>query len=203
VEDEILNGTYADFLMILNPKARRIKFSALIDNIDIRDIFSVRNGNVWLGAMCGAIEFPTPDNAFNRTSNGGQDVLLLKIDTTKGTLEYASFYGGSGGDSIRGIAVDSEDNVFGAGYTGSYDLPTVNELYNYTRQNDVFVFKLQVSVLTTTSVPSSTNSTSNSSIPPTTSTRPPMNVDLALIIFTSMGIGIVIFAVLMKYRKPT
>jgi hypothetical protein len=51
--------------------------------------------------------------------------FVLRLDPGDLQLASATFLGGSGDDTARGLAVDVDNNVFLAGYTNSRDLPTV------------------------------------------------------------------------------
>lgn len=61
------------------------------------------------------------DGAFFDTHGGGHDAFLVRYDTD-GVLEWATYFGGSGDDQGRGVAVDTtgpDDLVYLAGVAGS------------------------------------------------------------------------------------
>ena len=61
-------------------------------------------------------------------------------------LSYSTLLGGSGADAANAIAVDSTGAVYIAGFTESFDLPTVNpEQSANGGGNDAFVAKLSAS----------------------------------------------------------
>ncbi|KHK02421.1 DUF7948 domain-containing protein [Desulfovibrio sp. TomC] len=72
---------------------------------------------------------PITNDAFNKSLHGtGIDAFLAIVDPT-GDLVYCSYFGGSGTDIARGVAVDASGNISMAGSTDSVDLPTTSALY--------------------------------------------------------------------------
>ena len=94
-------------------------------------------GNIYLaGATTSAYFFPIPTNNENppaplQTQLGGpgaQNIFIAEINplpqTGQPQLLYATYLGGSGMDSLAGIAVDQSSNIYVAGTTTSYkDFP--------------------------------------------------------------------------------
>ena len=70
-----------------------------------------------------------PTTGVSPSFGGKTDAFLTKLDVVAPTsLVYSRFVGGSGSDGIRGIVVDSEDNAYVAGGTGSKNFQTVAPL---------------------------------------------------------------------------
>ena len=70
-----------------------------------------------------------PTTGVSPSFGGNADAFLTKLDVTAPTsLVYSRFVGGSGRDGIRGVVVDSEDNAYVAGGTGSKNFQTVDPL---------------------------------------------------------------------------
>ena len=66
--------------------------------------------------------------------------LPLVIDPV---LSYSTLLGGSGSDAANALAVDSTGAAYVAGFTASYDLPTLNPVQSANGGgNDAFVAKL-------------------------------------------------------------
>lgn len=63
----------------------------------------------------------TPD-AFNKTHNGLDDVLIIKIDNN-GNLAYGTYFGGCYSERAYGLTIDSHDNLIVTGFTASDDFP--------------------------------------------------------------------------------
>ena len=80
------------------------------------------------------------DGAFGFAIGAYDHSLSLVIDPI---LSYSTFLGGSGADAANALAVDSTGAAYIAGYTESYDLPTLNPVQSTNGGgNDAFVAKL-------------------------------------------------------------
>jgi cell division septation protein DedD len=82
---------------------------------------------LYVTGVTGSSDFPT--TAVSPSFGGGNsDGFLTKLDVVAPGLVYSRFVGGNGKDGMRGIAVDSQDNAYVAGQTGSSNFPTVAPL---------------------------------------------------------------------------
>lgn len=92
-------------------------------------------------------DFPTV-NALQPTFAGGTidtftDAFIAKLNRTGTALVYATYLGGSDGETGHGIAVDVDGNTYVTGFTRSLDFPTANALQpifggGYTSRSDAF-----------------------------------------------------------------
>lgn len=99
-------------------------------------------GNIYIIGQTDSTNFPTK-NAFDNTSSGGNDVFIAKFNST-GSLLFSTYFGGSGGDIGKGIAVDSADNIYISGNTISQDFPLKNPINKTFTTNDfskIFIAK--------------------------------------------------------------
>src|SRR5208337_2578999 len=94
------------------------------------------SGNAYVTGGTSSTDFPTAD-PLQATNHGGGDAFVAKLDAAGSALVYSTYLGGSGGDVAYGIAVDSADNAYVAGATGSSDFPTVNPLQAFNVSRDV------------------------------------------------------------------
>jgi hypothetical protein len=83
-------------------------------------------GSAWIAGGRASAEdtFPTGQGfgsipGFDRTSNGGRDGYLVKINSQGTAFDYATYIGGSGDDEITTIAVDSQGRAYLTGWTSS------------------------------------------------------------------------------------
>ncbi|MCJ7588221.1 MAG: SBBP repeat-containing protein [Candidatus Aminicenantes bacterium] len=82
---------------------------------------------IYVVGTTGSSDFPT--TRISPAFGGNLDGFLTKIDVTAPTkLKYGRFVGGSGRDGIRDVVVDSQDNAYVAGGTGSANLQTAEPL---------------------------------------------------------------------------
>src|SRR5581483_6037035 len=70
--------------------------------------------------------FPVTTGAFNETANGGIDAFVAKVSEDGTDLLYATFFGGSGTDRGKGIAVDGSGAAYITGETGSTENSSPN-----------------------------------------------------------------------------
>jgi len=90
-------------------------------------------GNAYVTGTTSSTDFPTL-NAFHDScsscSSGGTAAFVTKFNPSASgaaSLLYSTYFGGSGGESGYGIAVDSvTGNAYVTGYTSSTDFPTKN-----------------------------------------------------------------------------
>ncbi len=78
------------------------------------------------------------------------DVFVARFDADSVQLRYATYFGGSGADSVGDMAVDGSGDVYLAGATSSSDFPVTADAYQPCRRStvqaagDAFVAKLNL-----------------------------------------------------------
>ena len=72
-------------------------------------------------------DFPTKD-PIQAELGGLSDAFLTELSTLGLEVIHSTYFGGSGSDVGRGVAVDSLDNVYITGFTGSENIATPNAL---------------------------------------------------------------------------
>jgi len=76
--------------------------------------------------------FPVTSTADQGTLTGNPNIFIAKIDPTAPAILYATYLGGTGADSLAGIAIDpnnSVPNIYVAGTTTSADFPTTTNAF--------------------------------------------------------------------------
>ena len=107
------------------------------------------SGNVYVTGYTESDNFPTTEDAYDTSHNGGPDVFVTKLDPDGDDLIYSTYLGGStagsGDDALR-IAVDASGCAYVTGRTFSDDFPTTAGVFqtaknNGTTTSDIFVTK--------------------------------------------------------------
>jgi hypothetical protein len=102
-------------------------------------------GNVYFAGMFqGGLTFSFSPNPLTLSSVGEEDVYIAKIDSS-GTFVWAKKLGGSLGETVSGIAIDSLGNVYTSGtFRVTADFDPSTSTFNLTTVGlaDVFVSKL-------------------------------------------------------------
>jgi len=102
-------------------------------------------GNIYAVGYTRALLFPTKNNAFDRTHNGGVDVFVSMLDRDLSTLMYSTFLGGNSDDEVgSALLVDSSGIIYVGSGTASSDFPTTSNSYDVTFNGvvDCFIAKL-------------------------------------------------------------
>jgi len=79
-------------------------------------------GNIYLSSCTKSTNFPLT-NAFQTSNGGGQDGVIMKLDANLSTINFASYFGGSGNDAAYVVSVAPNGNIYIAGGTESSSLP--------------------------------------------------------------------------------
>jgi len=99
-------------------------------------------GAVYVTGTTSSTDFPTV-NAVQPARNGrGSDLFVAKLTPDGTALVYATYLGGSGGESGADIAVDSAGAAYVSAVTSSSDFPTVNAFQPESKGTDAVVAKL-------------------------------------------------------------
>ena len=107
------------------------------------DVKLDRNCNSYITGNTTSNNFPTTENAYDRTHNGLNDVFVTKLNVSGSKLFYSTYTGGNNNDYGRSIEIDPKGNSFITGWTASANFPT-KSAYDSTHngKNDIFVFKI-------------------------------------------------------------
>lgn len=80
-------------------------------------------GQAFILGNTNASTFPTTPWAFSTIVQGSWDAFLTKFDAAGSTLIYSTFFGGSGFEEPKGLAVDDLGNAYAVGRSQSSDFP--------------------------------------------------------------------------------
>ena len=82
------------------------------------------DNNPYVAGTTTSTNFPTGLATFQPAKRGGRDAFIAKLNPTGTALAYATYLGGLGDDSARGIAVNEAGEVYVDGVTLSTEFPT-------------------------------------------------------------------------------
>ncbi|MHB8655994.1 MAG: DUF7948 domain-containing protein, partial [Terriglobia bacterium] len=101
------------------------------------------SGNAYIAGITNSTNFPTlsPEQG---SSAGSGDGFVAKLNSTGTALVYSTYFGGSGADTITGIALDASSDAFLTGTTTSSNFPTSPTAFQrvYGGNGDAFVAQL-------------------------------------------------------------
>lgn len=111
-----------------------------------RKIVVDNSGNVYSsGNFQGTADFDPNSGTSNMTSNGSQDVYVLRLSST-GTFDWVNQIGGAGYELLGAIYLDENDNLYTSGnFEGTVDFDPGNGIQNITainNENDMFLQKV-------------------------------------------------------------
>jgi len=97
------------------------------------------SGNAYVTGHTTMPTFPTTAGAYDRTFNGGAyDSFLTKLNASGDRLVYSTYLGGSSSDHTVSVALDSNNNAYVTGLTGSANYPTTGGAYQTTYGGDIY-----------------------------------------------------------------
>ncbi|KAA3624267.1 MAG: hypothetical protein DWQ02_23285, partial [Bacteroidetes bacterium] len=101
-------------------------------------------GNVFISGFTYSADFPFAGMPYDSTHNGSGDIFIAKFNNNLSSLSSATFIGGSNFEESHAITLDSAQNVFISGYTGSMEFPSTPGVYDETfnGNHDAIITKL-------------------------------------------------------------
>lgn len=76
-------------------------------------------GNIYLGGWTASATGIATPGAFQTVNGGGTDMFFARLNSDGSALAWATYYGGLGGDGIKDIAVNNNNQVIISGFTSS------------------------------------------------------------------------------------
>jgi hypothetical protein len=119
------------FLSKLDPTGQTLLFSTYLYGMGSASTIALdESGNIYIAGIApGNSPTPLPIPSGTTPYNASvRDISIIKLNSTATAVLNATYFGGSGTDSVTGIALDSSNNVYLSGTTTSNDFPTVNPI---------------------------------------------------------------------------
>ncbi len=122
--DTTHNGLRDGFVSKMNSDLSLLLASTFIGGSSMdsgEEIALDSSGNVYITGFThdGVTDLPTTSGVFDETANGEDDIFVSKFNSALASLLASTFLGGSGNEVALGLAVDSSNNVYLTGHTGS------------------------------------------------------------------------------------
>ena len=102
------------------------------------------NGVIHLVGYTSSSNLPVTADAFQKNSLGGYEGFYAKINPTTG-MDYSTYIGGTGTQILYGVEVDSNTNVYVAGYTTSAIFDALGGVAKSTAPGDADAFVMGLS----------------------------------------------------------
>lgn len=120
-----ISGIWDAFITKVNASGSGLEYSTYFGGTNTDQIHSVAidsSKSIYITGYSNSSNFPIV-NAYRDWMAGINDAFVTKFSPSGSTLEYSTFFGGSGSESGYGIAVDSNGCAIVLGNTNSVDLP--------------------------------------------------------------------------------
>ena len=150
----VIWGPQDIFVCQIDPNAGALVYSTYLGGEDVDDgraILLDANGLVYFAASTMSTQFPMAGYSYNGFPAGTLDIVVGVMDLSKSgtdSLVYATYFGGSSLEEVRGMAFDNQGNLVITGYTLSSDLPVTPDAAQpqYSGNTDAFVAVLNPSL---------------------------------------------------------
>lgn len=117
-ETQPLAGGKDVFVTMLDPDAALV-YSTYLGGSDDEEGLGIAvdgDGDAYVAGRTASTNFPVVLPAYQQGNEGGTDAFVAKFDDDGQSLEYSTYLGGPGDDEARGVAVDSDDQVYLTGF---------------------------------------------------------------------------------------
>ena len=98
-------------------------------------------GAAYIAGQTNSSNFPTTQDAFQKSLAGASDVFVIKLNPAGNALVYSTYIGGASDDFGFGIAVDATGNAYVTGQTSSSNFPTKPTI-PFLDSTSAFILKL-------------------------------------------------------------
>lgn len=133
------------FVVKLGPAGNSLVYSTYLVGATANGIAVDAAGNAYVAGTA-TPSFATTPGALRTVAGSSMTGFVLKLNATGSAPVFASYLGGTGGDTATSIAVDAQGNAFVGGWTTSSDFPLVNPFQAVRRGGkEGFVAKLDAS----------------------------------------------------------
>jgi hypothetical protein len=143
----VINGAFmADaFVLKLNPSGSGLAYSTRVAtsaNDEAQAVALDASGAAYVTGFTDGSTFPVTAGASQPASGGYIDVFVTKLNPAGSALAYSTYFGGTGADYGRAVAVDGDGSAYVTGWAQSSNFPvTPGAIQTSFKGNDAFVAK--------------------------------------------------------------
>jgi hypothetical protein len=150
---DTLQGAYDVFVAkmdLTQTGVASLVYSTYLGGSDVEEARTIAldpSGKVLVGGYTLSQDFPVTADALQSTLAGNADGFVARLDLDalpRNALTYATYLGGTGGDSVYGITGDAAGTIYATGYTLSSDFPVTKDalLGSFGGGIEVFVTRI-------------------------------------------------------------
>lgn len=114
------------------------------------EVLTDSGGNIYVASTTNSTTFPVTAGVQQEDNNGGQDAVIFKMSPDLTTMEWGTYWGGTGNDSGYSLEINSADEVYVVGATLNSDLaiPADGMEPNFGGGTDGYLVKFEEGVVT-------------------------------------------------------
>jgi len=127
---------YSDtFILKLNDDLSNLLASTYLGGSSYDKGYSIAidfSGNVFITGETSSLNFPTTIGVYDTSYNGKSytDIFISKLNGDLSSLLASTYFGGTGNDQGNSLAIDSNGNIYIAGWTASRNFPTTEGAFD-------------------------------------------------------------------------
>jgi hypothetical protein len=130
------------FVLKLNSAARVLTYSTFVKGnyIDVGYSIDLDNqNNPIVAGMTDSTNFPVTPGVVDSTHSNGE-MFVCKLNYNASKLIFSTLFGGNGGETIYDMELDSFENIYLTGFTGSQNFQVTDDAFdNYNNNQDGFL----------------------------------------------------------------
>ena len=116
--DSTMTGSMDAFVAKLTPAGDALEYSTYLGGGDLDEGSAIAldaSGAAYISGRTWSRDFPTTPGALDRELGGTEDAFITKLSPDGGSLIYSTYIGGSGGEDVGGLAVDTSGALYVSG----------------------------------------------------------------------------------------
>ncbi|HPY40601.1 MAG TPA: SBBP repeat-containing protein, partial [Thiolinea sp.] len=130
--DRSLGGTWDVYVAHLTPLGK-LAYSTYLGGGSVEEARSLavnQQGDIYFTGFTYSTDFPLTTNAIDRSLSGNVDGFFAKLNAKGNSLLYSTYLGGATDDYANKIVIDSSNQAYIIGLTGSADFPVTSAAFD-------------------------------------------------------------------------